>query len=140
MRYLAHLSTGRTILWCYLAWYLFFVQRYFDPSLNIWLSSLGISAIIGIALFISTAGGQARLNRWQIFRLFLMPFCVSSFSALIKGCGFLLIFSPVPAENLIALGLCASLWALVAAVKFGAGKSVAAARQPSISPSHPTRH
>ncbi len=132
MRYLAQLSTGRTVLWCYLAWYLFFIQRYFDVSVNLWLTSLGISAIIGIALFISTAGGQARLNRWQIFRLFLMPFCVSSFSALIKGRGFLLIFSPIPGENLIALGLCCGIWALVAAVKFASGKSWAAARQPSI--------
>jgi hypothetical protein len=118
MRYLANLSTGRTILWCYLIWYLFFAFRYFDPSRGLWLTSLGISAIIGIALVISTAsGGKTRLDRWQTFRLFLMPFCVSSFSALVKGRGFFLVFAPRAQENLIALGLCAAFWAFVAGLK-----------------------
>ena len=93
MRYFAKLSTGRLVLWCYFLWYAFFVVRYFDASRNLWLTSLGIAIIVGIALVIS-AGGSARLDRWQMFRLFLMPFCVSSFSALVKGHGFVLIFSP----------------------------------------------
>src|SRR5882757_4228298 len=94
MRYFARLGAGKIVLWCYLIWYLFFATRYFDPSPNLWLTSLGISGIIGLALIISTSGGNSRLGRWQIFRLFLMPFCVSSFSALVKGRGFFLVFSP----------------------------------------------
>ena len=39
-------------------------------------------------------------DRWQIFRLFLMPFCVSSFAALVKDAGFLLVFPPEPAGEL----------------------------------------
>ncbi|HXT13715.1 MAG TPA: hypothetical protein VN873_19350 [Candidatus Angelobacter sp.] len=31
-RYLANLTTGRMILWCYLIWYLVVLARYFDPS------------------------------------------------------------------------------------------------------------
>ncbi len=117
MNYFARLPTGRIVLWCYLIWYLFFASRYFDPSANLWLTSLGLSGIIGIALILSTAGGNARLDRWQLFRLFLMPFCVSSFSALVKGRGFFLVFSPVPRENILAGALCAVFCAFVAGLK-----------------------
>ncbi|MGB8167194.1 MAG: hypothetical protein WCF18_06855 [Chthoniobacteraceae bacterium] len=117
MRYFAKLSGGKIVLWCYLIWYLFFTARYFDPSRALWLTSLGISGIIGIALILSTTGKNSRLDRWQIFRLFLMPFCVSSFAALVKGRGFLLIFSPRPFENFIALGSCAAFCAFVAVMK-----------------------
>src|SRR5712675_2534596 len=112
IRYLANLSKGRLILWCYFIWYLVVLVRYFDPSPRLWLTSLGLSLIIGFALFVSTtaAGGtKLKLERWQVIRLFMMPFCVSSFSALVKGRGFVLIFSPKPVEILIALGLCALL-------------------------------
>ena len=40
-------------------------------------------------------------------RLFLMPFCVSSFAALIKGHGFVLVFHPSWRDNLIAIAACA---------------------------------
>ena len=116
LRYLANLTNGRLILWCYFIWYCFVLVRYFDPSLRLWLTSLGLSLIIGLALFISTtaAGTQkVKLDFWQTFRLFLMPFCVSSFAALVKGKGFFLIFSPHPGEILAAAGLCLSLCAVV---------------------------
>ena len=117
MKYFASLSAGRTVLWCYLIWYLIFAARYFDRTLNLWLTSLGISAIIGIALIISTWDANARLTGWPLFRLFLMPFCVSSFSALVKGRGFILIFSPSTQENAIALGICGAFCAFVAGLK-----------------------
>ena len=118
--YLANLSTGRLVLWCYLIWYLVFVVLYFDPNLRLWLTSLGLSAIIGIALVISTSSssnGPVKLDRWQTARLFAMPFCVSSFAALVKGQGFVLIFSPSLKENLLALGLCAAFSAGVKLLK-----------------------
>ena len=120
LSYLRNLSAGRLILWCYLLWYAFFVARYFDSSPRLWLTSLGIALIVGVALIISTtAGGQAGrpLGHWQRFRLFLMPFCVSSFSALVKGRGFVLIFSPSLSENVAALGLCVLFCCLVALLK-----------------------
>src|SRR5947199_5679335 len=85
------------------------LARYFDPSLRLWLTSLGLSGIIGCALYISTTAGtkKVKLEFWPTFRLFLMPFCVSSFSALVKGRGFTLIFAPRLSENLAALGLIA---------------------------------
>src|SRR5437762_13545537 len=118
--YLANLSKGRLILWCYFIWYLVVLVRYFDPSPRLWLTSVGLSLIIGFALFVSTtAAGENKvmLERWQVIRLFMMPFCVSSFSALVKGRGFFLIFSPNLDEILIAVGLCAVLCSLVALLK-----------------------
>jgi hypothetical protein len=120
IRYIQRLTTGRIILWCYLAWYLVILFRYFDPAPRLWLTSIGLSAIIGIALVISTRSssqGTMKLDGWQIFRLFLMPFCVSSFSALVKGQGFILIFSPRTNENLIALAACAAVLLFVWAIK-----------------------
>jgi len=120
IRYLANLSGGRLILWCYFIWYGVVLARYFDPSPRLWFTSLGLSLIIGFALYISTTAsgaGQVKLGRWQVFRLFLMPFCVSSFSALVKGRGFVLVFSPRLGEVFLALGLCGALCAAVALIK-----------------------
>ena len=120
IHYLSNLSKGRLILWCYFIWYLVVLVRYFDPSPRLWLTSLGLSLIIGFALFVSTtATGETKvkLERWQVIRLFMMPFCVSSFSALVKGRGFFLIFSPNLDEILIAVGLCAVLCGGVAVLK-----------------------
>ena len=105
-RYFVNLTTGRIILWCYLIWYLVVLAHYFDPSLRIWLTSVGLAAIVGAALYISSTAHGNKLSAWQIIRLFLMPFFVSSFSALVKGRGFILVFSPKAGEILLALGLC----------------------------------
>lgn len=117
MKYFAQLTAGRIVLWCYLLWYLFFAGHYFDPSPALWFTSLGLSGIIGLALLISTWNGKGALDRWQIFRLFLMPFCVSSFAALVKGRGFVLVFSPHLREDLLALGCCGAFCLFVAVVK-----------------------
>src|SRR5262245_51351336 len=102
--YFANLSTGRIVLWCYAIWYAVTVVNHFDSRPRLWLTSLGLSAIIGAALWIgarASSAGTTRLERWQIFRLFLMPFCVSSFAALVKDAGYVLIFPPNLAQNLI---------------------------------------
>ncbi|MGE0115809.1 MAG: hypothetical protein AB7T07_13110 [Steroidobacteraceae bacterium] len=81
---------------------------HFDPAPRLWLTSLGISGVIGFGLILSVSGGgQLRRDFWVIARLFLMPFCVSSFSALVKDRGFMLILSPQWHENVIALAGCA---------------------------------
>jgi hypothetical protein len=120
LRYLANISRGRLILWCYFIWYAVVLVRYFDASPRLWLTSVGLSVIIGYALYINAtaAGGrELRLDRWQVFRFFLTPFCVSSFAALVKGQGFVLIFSPKPGEVLAAVGLCAAVCGAVAAAR-----------------------
>jgi hypothetical protein len=118
VRYLRNLSTGRFILWCYFIWYLVVLVRYFDPSPQVWATSLGLCAIVGVALYINaTRSGPARvrIGFWPTVRLFMMPLCVSSFSAMVKGRGFVLIFSPDWREIAAAVGLCAGL-ALAAAL------------------------
>jgi hypothetical protein len=117
IRYLATLKTGRTILWCYLIWYAVVVLCHFDSTPRIWLNSLGISAVIGIALLLSVDASASNRDRWQTLRLFMMPFCVSSFSALIKGQGFVLIFPPSMRELALLLGCCAAFVTLVVVTK-----------------------
>lgn len=119
-RYLANLSTGRLILWCYAIWYAVNVAGHFDPSPRLWITSIGLSGIIGFALLLSTRAsvkGTTLLDRWQIFRLFLMPFCVSSFAALVKDAGYLLIFPPSWKLNAIGIGAIAAFVLLVTALK-----------------------
>lgn len=108
MRYFATLAAGKIVLWCFLLWYLATVIHHFDPAPSIWLNALGISAIIGIALYLSVREpGRDPPDRWTVLRLFLMPFCVSSFSQLIKGKGFVLVFAPDVHEIAISLAACA---------------------------------
>lgn len=49
LRYFARLPAGKAVLWCYFIWYLVVAFVYFDPTLTLWLSSLGISALIWLA-------------------------------------------------------------------------------------------
>lgn len=120
--YLARLSRGRFVLWCYFIWWIVVLVRYFDPNPQLWLTSLGLGLIIGVALYINTTWSgkvRVRLEPWPTFRLFLTPFCVSSFAALVKGQKFLLIFSPRWKEMAVAVGLCAVLGGLVLLAKRG---------------------
>ena len=108
--YFSRLTGGRIVLWSYLIWYAVTVVAHFDASPRLWLTSLGLSAIIGAALWISTRSsstGTTPLDRWQVFRLFMMPFCVSSFAALVKDSGYVLVFPPTPALNAVGFGLIA---------------------------------
>jgi hypothetical protein len=123
--YFRKLDSSRTILWCYAIWYAVVLVRYFDASPQIWLTSLGLSAIIGCALLLSTRAATrgAPLAKWGVFRLFLMPFCVSSFSALVKGRGFFLVFSPRWEETLTAVALCVGFCGTLALLRRHRGSS-----------------
>ena len=124
MRYLAHLAPGKIVLWCFLVWYLATVVHHFDATPSIWLNALGISAIIGVALYLSVREpGKPPPDRWTTLRLFMMPFCVSSFSQLIKGQGFMLVFPPGAREFAMSLAAVAIFVAIVFTAK-----SVAALR------------
>ncbi len=116
--YLANLTKGKMILWCYLIWYIVIVSFYFDPDPRIWINSIGICVVIGIALILSVSGKPgSKADRWQTFRLFAMPFCVSSFSSLIKGHGFIFVLPPNKHEQLIAIGACIAFILVVFLVK-----------------------
>lgn len=123
MRYLRNLTDGRIVLWCYAIWYVVNVATHFDPRARLWMTSLGLSVIVGLALLLSTRSsstGTTSLDKWQVFRLFLMPFCVSSFSALIKDAGYFLIFPPSLSINLVGFALIAGFVLLVKWLQRGA--------------------
>jgi len=104
LRYFGTLNKARLVLWCYAIWYLVNVALHFDARPRLWFTSIGLSAIVGFALLLSTwtsTTGTTKLDRWQIFRLFLMPFCVSSFAALVKDAGYILIFPPIWWQDLV---------------------------------------
>jgi len=109
IHYLAQLRMPKIILWCYLLWYLVIAVFYFDTRPALWINSLGISLVIGTALVLSVLppAGLHAMEKWAVARLFMMPFCVSSFAALIKDRGFFIVFSPNLHENLVALAACA---------------------------------
>lgn len=108
IRYFSAIKLNKVVLWCYLIWYIATVYFYFDPSLKLWTDSIGISAVIGTGLLLNVSSGKAdEGGQWQTFRLYLMPFCVSSFSALIKEQGFIVFVSPKIEETLTSVGICA---------------------------------
>ena len=122
VHYLANLSAGRLLLWCYFLWYLVVLVRYFEPDVRLWLTSFGMALIIGLALYVSTTSASAvrgPLGFWPTARLFMMPLCVSSFAALVKGKGFYLVFSPRLSDLLWGAGLCAAFCGAVALAKLG---------------------
>jgi hypothetical protein len=115
--YVVGLPAGKIVLWCYLAWYVVIATRYFDPAASIWLNAMGISAVIGTALWLGMRKPGSDIGPWPTFRLYLTPFCVSSFSSLIKGRGFVLVFPPDATTLVLAAGACAALVAAVVLVK-----------------------
>ncbi|MBW4468746.1 MAG: hypothetical protein KME07_25245 [Pegethrix bostrychoides GSE-TBD4-15B] len=125
IQYFYEIKFNKVVLWCYLIWYVVTVYFYFDPSPKIWINSLGISAVIGTGLMFSVSSGQpsrlasssAKRDGWQIFRLYLMPFCVSSFSALIKDQGFIIVVSPNVQETAVAAFCCCLFLSMVWVVK-----------------------
>jgi hypothetical protein len=118
IQYLYEIKLDKAILWCYFIWYIVVVYFYFDASPKIWINSVGISAVIGIGLLLSVSSSKiSERDHWQTFRLYLMPFCVSSFSALIKGQGFIVFVSPKIKETIVAVSCCALFLSVVLAIK-----------------------
>jgi hypothetical protein len=118
LRYLREITFSKAVLWCYLIWYAVVVYFYFDPSLKVWMNSIGISAVIGAALVMSVSSKESgKRDNWQTFRLYLMPFCVSSFSALIKGQGFIVFVSPKIQETVVSVFCCVLFLSLVLVAK-----------------------
>lgn len=106
VRYFADMSSSRMILWSYVIWWIVMVACYFTPDPRIWATSLGIGLIVGLALMLCTGPittDRFRDRFWESMRLFICPFMVSSFSALITGKDFLLVFSPLWQENTVAI-------------------------------------
>lgn len=118
MKYFRDIKLNKLILWCYLIWYLVIIIFYFDPTPKIWINAIGISVVIGTALILSVSASESKVDYWQTFRLYLMPFCVSSFSSLIKDQGFIVIISPKPQETILAILSCGIFLLIIGAIKF----------------------
>ena len=120
IRYLATMPASRTILWCYTIWWAVMVGYYFRPDVQLWLTSAGIAVIVGIALMLSTGPltrARFRERFWESMRLFIIPFMVSSFSGLVTGNSFWLVFSSRWMENAVAAGSVAIFLLLVRIVQ-----------------------
>jgi hypothetical protein len=118
MQYFRDIKLNKLILWCYLIWYLVVIIFHFDPTLKIWINAMGISVVIGTALVLSVSDSNSKADYWQTFRLYLMPFCVSSFSSLIKDQGFIVIISPKPQETILAILSCGIFLSIIGGIKF----------------------
>ncbi|MGY5352017.1 hypothetical protein ACXGQW_05565 [Wenyingzhuangia sp. IMCC45533] len=92
---------------------------YFTPSLKLWTSAVGISCIIGFALVLSTNQQGKRQDTWSKVRLFVFPFCVSSYSATIKDYDFVLLFPSNKHHLLIASLACLLFLTIVFGTKLG---------------------
>lgn len=118
IRYLYEIKLDKAILWCYLIWYILVVYFYFDSSSKIWINSVGISVVIGTGLILSVASSNiGERDHWQTFRLYLMPFCVSSFSALIKDQGFIVVVSPKIQETIVSVFCCVLFLSIILVIK-----------------------
>jgi len=117
IQYFYEIKLDKAILWCYLIWYVIVIFFHFDPSVKIWINSIGISAVIGTGLMLSVSSSKGERDRWQVFRLYLMPFCVSSFSALIKEQGFIVFISPNIKETLVSVSCCVLFLLVILVVK-----------------------
>lgn len=117
IQYLYEIKLDKAILWCYLIWYVIVVCFHFDPSVKIWINSIGISAVIGTGLMLSVSSSKGERDRWQVFRLYLMPFGVSSFSALIKDQGFIVFISPNLKETIVSVSCCVLFLSVILVVK-----------------------
>lgn len=114
IRHFARLGFGMIMLWGFFIWYVVMVVLHFEASVRLWLNAFGMSLIVGTALMLSVRDNRpANREFWRVFRLFAIPFCVSSFSALVRDDGFYAIFAPEWRDNIMALASCSVFGAFV---------------------------
>lgn len=111
--YWQNLSNVKVALWCYLIWYCLIVSRHFDPTISLWLSALGLSFFVGLVNYLNLLSGGKKPDFWQAARCYIAPFCVSSYAAVVKGKGFLLVFPPSLEENLLGAAIIGTFCAVV---------------------------
>jgi hypothetical protein len=125
-RYLATIDARRQLLWCAFLWYLVIAVRHGEASASTWATAIGIAVIVGVLLAVNAIpirGSMRSLDRWTIFRFFLIPFCVSSLSAIVKGRDFFLIFPLNTLDNTIGIGACVAFFAAVGVARMLFGRT-----------------
>mmetsp|Transcript_22031 Transcript_22031/g.32836 ORF Transcript_22031/g.32836 Transcript_22031/m.32836 type:complete len:182 (-) Transcript_22031:204-749(-) len=94
-------------VWWLTIWYLYILSFYGSADPKMWGSAVGIAIIIGCTLFSNMYYAPfdkfMEKNDWVVIRVFIIPFCVSSYSQVIqkKEDEFAFIF---PRDAGIALG------------------------------------
>lgn len=120
LRYLARLEARRVLLWSALIWYAVTMARHATANPDIWLGAAGVAGVVGVILAanaIPPGGTWRALGFWPAARFFLIPFCVSSFSAVMREVGFVVIFPRNVADNLAAGGAVAAFLLLCGAAR-----------------------
>lgn len=105
LNYLGRLDMRRSLLWSGFIWYAVLMARHATLASGPWLNAVGIALVVGLILAanaIPSGGTWRQLGRWPLLRFFLIPFCVSSFSAAMRDAGLVAIFPRDLADNLIA--------------------------------------
>lgn len=118
--YLARLDNRRLLLWSAFLWYVAIMARHATSSPAVWLNSAGIAAVISVILAanaIPVGRNWQDLGFWPLARFFLIPFCVSSFSAVMNKAELVLIFPRNLADNLVAAGAVVLFLMLCAAAR-----------------------
>ena len=90
----------------YFIWYVYIVVIHFDSTFEIWSNALVIALVVGVALNANAGHSDHRDNWAKTARFFVIPFCVSSYAALIKDAGFFFIFPTDVMEVITGLAIC----------------------------------
>ncbi|MDO8545476.1 MAG: hypothetical protein Q7S40_33965 [Opitutaceae bacterium] len=108
IRYLASIDRRKMILWFAFLWYVAIVTCYASADPALWARAGGIAVIVGTILTLNAVPRTGRvrdLGFWPVFRFFLIPFCVSSFSTLTTNRAFFLIFPPNLNQTILAVAV-----------------------------------
>ena len=106
-------ATPMLLLWGYLAyWCTLAGYTWHDTPAETWLTAAAVAAIVGVALNAAALDDQQpvllqlRKQPFRCVRFFLIPFCVSSLSAIseMNGDDFVLMFPKESAKLIAALG------------------------------------
>lgn len=113
------------ILLLYLAWYLWIVMNFTLPADTApvkWGTSILLSVFVGTALninaYIPPLEEHITLRRWAIFRFYIIPFCVSSYSNVSFYYNFIALF-PVHdyVTGVIGIGLVVGLGIILVLIR-----------------------
>lgn len=87
------------LIFSYFIWYLWIISNFPVPSevsIKIWPNAACMSIFVGTVLnanaYIPPLKQHFALRKWSIFRFYVIPFCVSSYSSIAQQHSFVLLF------------------------------------------------
>lgn len=115
----SYVTLPLSLISSYFIWYIWIIFNFplsNDISLNIWLNSICMSLFIGTVLnanaYIPPLSTHIYLRKWSIFRFYIIPLCVSSYSSVSQYHSFKLLF---PVHNYVIgiIGICLALFVFI---------------------------